>query len=106
MNDVLLGAAADQSTLTDAGLVATILARRHVEFGAEHASEVRRTVESVIERDRRDRATALRPGLQGTRTGFEPATQDVARHGLVLVGEQMMQITSGHLAGFGDAGRR
>src|SRR3954467_13610875 len=41
-------------------LLAPELARRGAELGAEHAAEMRRTVEAVVEGDGRDRATALR----------------------------------------------
>ena len=73
-------------------VVAAIFARRHVVLGAEHAAEVRRAVEAVVEGNGGHGASALRTGLQRARAGLEPATQDVARHGLVLIREQMMQV--------------
>src|ERR1700722_11265568 len=95
-----------QPSLSDAGFLATIFARRHIEFGAEHASKVGRTVEPIIERNRGDGASSLCSRLQGARTRLEPAPQDVARDGLLLIREQVVQIARGHLAGLGDARRR
>src|SRR3954470_21510837 len=83
----------------DFGLLAAEFERRGSKFGAEHTPEVRRAVEAIVESDCSQGATALRWRQQGTRAGLEPAAQDVARHGFVLVTEQVMQVTRGHLAG-------
>jgi hypothetical protein len=51
-------------------------------------------------------AVTVRPRCEGDSSAreqaSEPATQDVTRHGFVLVTEQVMQITRSHLAGLGD----
>src|SRR5882757_2700350 len=90
----------------NAGFLAAIFPRRDVELGAEHASEVGGTVEPVIERDGGDGTAALRAGLERLGAGLEAAAQNIARHGLVLIREQMMQVASGHLAGLRNARRR
>src|SRR5258708_10261701 len=98
-------AAKYQRSLGNAGFLTAILARRHIVLGPEHAPKVGWAVDRGIESNRRYRAPALGSGLQCPRAGLEPAAQDVAGHGLVLIREQVMQITSGHLAGLGDARR-
>src|SRR5258708_14119713 len=90
----------------DTGFVAAKFPRRDIELGAEHASEVRGTIEPVIKRDGGDGAAALRAGLERLGAGLEAAAQNIARHGLVLIREQMMQVASGHLAGLRNARRR
>src|SRR5258708_36618726 len=98
-------AAKYQRSLGNAGFLTAILARRHIVLGAEHAAKVGWAVEPVIESNRRYHAPALGSGLQCPRAGLEPPAQDVAAHGPGLFREQVMQITSGHLACLSDARR-
>src|SRR5450631_1531701 len=70
--------------------LAPIFPRGDVELGAKHATEVGGTIEPVIKCDGGDRTAALRAGLERLGTGLEAAAQNIARHGLVLIREQMM----------------
>src|SRR5579872_7129389 len=65
--------------------IASVFTRRHAKPGTEYAAEMRRTVEAVVEGDRRDGAVALCAAYQRTRALVEPASHDVACHGFVAV---------------------
>src|ERR1700688_4962993 len=54
-------------------LLAAIFPRRDIELGAEHASEVGGTIESIIKRDGGDGTAALRARLQRLGAGLEAA---------------------------------
>src|SRR5258706_5523586 len=71
------------------GFLAAIFPWRDIELGAEHASEVGGTIESVVKRDGGDGTAALRAGLERPGAGLEAAAQSIARHRLVLHLAQM-----------------
>ena len=72
----------------------------------KNAAEVRRAVEPVIDGDARDRAPALGRAGEGAGARLEPPAQDIARHGLVLFREQVVQVARRHAAGVRDLRRR
>src|SRR5688572_30125961 len=66
---------------------ATKCPRRLSILRAEHAAEMRGARESVAQRDRRERAPAMRRRLQRAAAGLEPAPQDVTRHRFLVAGK-------------------
>lgn len=92
--------------LGDSGLLAAIFTRRCIELVSEHPPKLSGTIESVVESDGRDRPVLMRPRLQSARASLEPAAQNVARHGFVLIRENMMDVAGRYLAGLRNASRR
>src|SRR5579863_6766775 len=83
--------------------VATVLAWRQAELRAKDATEMRRAIEAVVERDRGDGPGALGRADQRAGALIQASAHDVARNGFIAIREQMVQVAGRHFAGLGNA---